>query len=81
VPDEESPALHGQLEFLEPRTRLVTAALTPDQRTLLRILEDRRDNSQRQVEFGSELRVVRELVGVIAVLDGTEDPSEIDVAG
>jgi len=72
--------LHGELELLEPRTWLVAAALTPDERTLFGVLEDRRDHGQRQIELLGELRVVSELVGIVAVLDGTEDPAEIDVA-
>ena len=69
--------MHGELELLEPGARFVTASLTPDERTFLRILEDRRDHDQRQIESGSELRVVGELVGVVAVLDGPENPAQI----
>jgi hypothetical protein len=79
VTDEKSSALHGELEFLEPGTRFVTASLTPDQRTFLRILQDRCDRDQRQIESGSELRVVGELVGVVTVLDGPQDPAQIGV--
>jgi hypothetical protein len=80
VADEESTALHGELELLEPGARFVTASLTPDEGAFLRILEDRRDRSQGEIELRSETRVVSELVGVVTVLDGTENPAEVDVA-
>jgi len=77
--DEKSSALYGEFEFLEPRTGLVTASLTPDKRTFLRVLQDRCDHDQRQIESRGKLRVVGELVGVVAALNGTENPAQIGV--